>query len=255
MAKNNQLVIFILFFSAITVAFIIFAFVITMGIYPWSTLNQVANKSCAQEAKLCPDGSAVGRTGPNCEFALCPEEEPEACKDLCGDGVCQEVVCMAIGCPCAETAQSCPQDCAEADTSDWQTYRNEEFGFEVRYPDNWQYIDGVGGRTCLKEIGRQYKIEGDEVDCYVSISIRVNDKNQTALDIASNRNKYGGMIKNFSIETESVSQVTDYLGVETYLINNGKVFTFSTPNFGNSEINNPIRDIYSKILSTFKFTR
>lgn len=28
--------------------------------------------ACTQEAKLCPDGSAVGRTGPNCEFALCP---------------------------------------------------------------------------------------------------------------------------------------------------------------------------------------
>ena len=24
------------------------------------------------EAKFCPDGSAVGRTGPNCEFAECP---------------------------------------------------------------------------------------------------------------------------------------------------------------------------------------
>ena len=29
-------------------------------------------KACTQEAKLCPDGSAVGRTGPNCEFAACP---------------------------------------------------------------------------------------------------------------------------------------------------------------------------------------
>lgn len=28
--------------------------------------------ACTQEAKLCPDGSAVGRTGPNCEFSLCP---------------------------------------------------------------------------------------------------------------------------------------------------------------------------------------
>jgi hypothetical protein len=27
---------------------------------------------CTQEAKLCPDGSAVGRTGLNCEFAPCP---------------------------------------------------------------------------------------------------------------------------------------------------------------------------------------
>lgn len=29
--------------------------------------------ACTQEAKLCPDGSSVGRTGPQCEFAACPE--------------------------------------------------------------------------------------------------------------------------------------------------------------------------------------
>jgi len=28
--------------------------------------------ACTMEAKLCPDGTAVGRTGPNCEFASCP---------------------------------------------------------------------------------------------------------------------------------------------------------------------------------------
>ena len=33
------------------------------------------------------------------------------CKDLCGDGVCQEIVCLAIGCPCSETLESCPEDC------------------------------------------------------------------------------------------------------------------------------------------------
>ena len=30
--------------------------------------------ACTMEAKLCPDGSAVGREGPNCEFAKCPGE-------------------------------------------------------------------------------------------------------------------------------------------------------------------------------------
>ena len=30
--------------------------------------------ACTDEAKLCPDGSAVGRTGPNCEFTECPGE-------------------------------------------------------------------------------------------------------------------------------------------------------------------------------------
>ena len=28
--------------------------------------------ACTQEAMLCPDGSAVGRTGPDCAFAPCP---------------------------------------------------------------------------------------------------------------------------------------------------------------------------------------
>lgn len=27
---------------------------------------------CTMEAKICPDGSGVGRKGPNCEFAPCP---------------------------------------------------------------------------------------------------------------------------------------------------------------------------------------
>jgi len=28
--------------------------------------------ACTKEAKICPDGSTVGRTGPNCEFTPCP---------------------------------------------------------------------------------------------------------------------------------------------------------------------------------------
>ncbi|HEX4798913.1 MAG TPA: hypothetical protein VFV22_00035 [Candidatus Paceibacterota bacterium] len=29
---------------------------------------------CTMDAKICPDGSAVGRVGPHCEFAPCPGE-------------------------------------------------------------------------------------------------------------------------------------------------------------------------------------
>jgi hypothetical protein len=32
----------------------------------------ISPQACTQEAKLCPDGSYVGRTGPNCEFKACP---------------------------------------------------------------------------------------------------------------------------------------------------------------------------------------
>lgn len=38
--------------------------------------------SCTQEAMLCPDGSAVGRVGPSCDFAPCPT--PSAGSDMPG---------------------------------------------------------------------------------------------------------------------------------------------------------------------------
>jgi hypothetical protein len=34
-----------------------------------------------------------------------------SCRNLCGDGECQEIVCMAVGCPCPESAATCPKDC------------------------------------------------------------------------------------------------------------------------------------------------
>lgn len=38
---------------------------------------QADSVMCTMDAKLCPDGSAVGRSGPNCEFAPCPDEETD----------------------------------------------------------------------------------------------------------------------------------------------------------------------------------
>jgi hypothetical protein len=35
--------------------------------------GQPAPVACTMDAKLCPDGSYVGRVPPNCEFAQCPQ--------------------------------------------------------------------------------------------------------------------------------------------------------------------------------------
>ena len=43
--------------------------------YYFGLKNAEKPVACTQEARLCPDGSYVGRTGPNCEFALCPHED------------------------------------------------------------------------------------------------------------------------------------------------------------------------------------
>lgn len=43
----------------------------TLDMCPAPTRQQVY---CTQDVKQCPDGSFVGRTGPNCEFAACPAQ-------------------------------------------------------------------------------------------------------------------------------------------------------------------------------------
>jgi predicted lipoprotein with Yx(FWY)xxD motif len=52
-------------------------------------------QACTAEAKICPDGSAVGRTGPDCEFAPCPASATEEqARSFCGsENVAEIYVC------------------------------------------------------------------------------------------------------------------------------------------------------------------
>ena len=67
--------------SLAIVMVVCFTAMIAIGLYlayNKSLLTQTFTKeqekpiACTKEAKICPDGSAVSRTGPNCEFAKCP---------------------------------------------------------------------------------------------------------------------------------------------------------------------------------------
>jgi translocator protein len=64
---------------------------------------------CSQEAKICPDGTAVVRTGQDCEFSAC-QEEP-----ACGEG---------DDCPIEDIATS----------SLWQTATDTSAGIFFQYP-------------------------------------------------------------------------------------------------------------------------
>lgn len=75
--------------NKITLLVIVAIFLIGVILYiAWSQfLSEPQSVPCTQEAKLCPDGSYVGRTGFKCEFSACPEENNELWKTTTNRGV------------------------------------------------------------------------------------------------------------------------------------------------------------------------
>ncbi|MFA4820090.1 MAG: DUF333 domain-containing protein [Candidatus Aenigmatarchaeota archaeon] len=79
--------------NVVVVSFVILA--VVLAIVLTQAKYDVSNNgiACTQEAKLCPDGSYVGRTGPNCQFPSCPKPAQtnggNACTEeamICPDG-------------------------------------------------------------------------------------------------------------------------------------------------------------------------
>lgn len=73
---------------------------------PTPTISNGGGIACTMEAKLCPDGKTyVGRTGPNCEFAKCPDAGGSANPTCIPRPKCLDSVPR---CMIAETDNMCP---------------------------------------------------------------------------------------------------------------------------------------------------
>lgn len=177
---------------------------------------------CTQDAKQCPDGSYVSRTGPNCEFASCQEMADE--------------------------------------TADWKTYRNDKYGFKIQYPTNFSltehdYADWIsvmmdGPKDCQKENSEFYCF-----DDYVSIEVNSNARNLTLAEfigenyvVAWNQQGFkqiGGKEFTIFIPTDSEASRIMY----GYTDKKNKKLFFVIVMGGVENV------VTEKILSTFKFTK
>ena len=63
-----------------SVAIVVIIFLVLAGIYSYISHQNAGEGTiaCPADARLCPDGSSVGRVPPGCDFAACPEATSSA---------------------------------------------------------------------------------------------------------------------------------------------------------------------------------
>lgn len=99
--------------------------------------NKNTNKAvaCTLEAKVCPDGTSVGRVASSCEFAPCPNANGNANLNTNSNTNANSNINAANP------------------TAGWKTYSSEKFGMSFKYPPSYTIYEGSDNTPYQLSIG------------------------------------------------------------------------------------------------------
>jgi len=148
----------------------------------------------------------------------------------------------------------------QIDTSDWQTYRNDEYGYEVRYPTDWEITSPFIEKT--PEAVRIAKLIEKEGDAAFDIIVEANPFRRPAT-----KEWYLDWVTKIpaGIDTSKyIFETMDFLGYQAVKVNNDELLfakdlymfrirfavSIYDPDRGFTDFAKPI---FNQILSTFRF--
>ena len=155
------------------------------------------------------------------------------------------------------------EDCKENDTSDWQTYRNEEFGFEVKYPPYVRRIEKFGNVSLEENSGMQLlfsEFSFNNINSTYNCSLFIKDKNSTnAISTMNILKKYDW--ENYFVPKEinglngKIIQkdgygTMNYYFIDTYFLGDNYLYNFQ---LSGEKYRKDTVDDFNQILSSFKF--
>jgi len=125
-------------------------------------------------------------------------------------------------------------------TANWKIYRNDQYGFEFRYPEGWFITEGMGMEVFLRRVGSD---SFPEMSIQLTPSSSSNLLNQKQESISIDGKNY------IKISGESPVRLSDgsaWFLTHIVINNAGKNYEIQADNFDEKLLN--------QILSTFKFT-